>query len=75
VLPGDRVVSEGNYSLQFLPPTSEGPAGTEDHPAAETSNPSPPNPTLLLALAAGVALAALLGGIALLRSRSPRARA
>ena len=75
VLPGDRVVSEGNYSLQFLPPASEGPAGTKDHPAAEASNPTPPNPTLLLALAAGVALAALLGGIAVLRRRSLRARA
>ena len=74
VLPGERVVTEGNYSLQFLPP-----APPEDTPPSEPEHaeaqPDPPRswvaPVLVALVLAGVAG---LSRFALRRMRTARGR-
>lgn len=78
VLPGERVVTDGNYSLQFLPPEPEPgvPATTAEHgPAAahpEAQEDSREQAILWAVLAAAAALAAL---ALLLRWRAARGNA
>ncbi len=76
VLLGDRVVTEGNYSLQFLPSAEKRSAAPDEHPALESPTPSPPpDQGRLVAFAAGLVIASLVGGVALLRRRSRRVQA
>ena len=75
VLPGDRVVTIGNYSLQFLPPYQEpvhsGDAAAHDEAASEA--PSGVSARLLW-IAAAVLVATGVAVIALLRRRAIRGR-
>lgn len=72
VLPGERVVTEGNYSLQFLPP-----APTEDDAApaepAHTEAEAAPTRNWVAPLLAAFALAGFLS-FALRRTRTARGR-
>lgn len=71
VLPGERVVTEGNYSLQFLPPAPlEGVATEPEH--AETA-PTPSRSRIVLLAASAVLLAvATLSLLVLRRMRAAR---
>jgi len=77
VLPGDRVVTVGNYSLQFLPPYEES-AHRDESTARDAGAPAPQEHSALngrLALLAGVALiVAGIVAVALVRSRAQRGR-
>jgi len=74
VLPGERVVTEGNYSLQFLPPAPAEGVATE--PAHEEVEPtfSLPAITSLLAAAAALFAVATLSLFVLRRMRTARGR-
>jgi membrane fusion protein, heavy metal efflux system len=74
VLPGERVVTDGNYSLQFLPPAPAVEVGANEvaHPEAQAAPPrdwvTPVLGTLVLAGVAGLSF------LALRRMRSVRGR-
>ncbi len=74
VLPGERVVTEGNYSLQFLPPGP--PEGSASEPAQEETERTPSRPAIALLLAAAAALfvVATLSLFVLRRMRTARGR-
>lgn len=79
VLPGERVVTQGNYSLQFLPPAPEQAGGEKAHTAAEPGHPEPeapaglrPGPTVAVVVLVAGALASL---ALFLRRRASRGRA
>lgn len=74
VLPGDRVVTVGNYSLQFLPPYQGAPHGSDGSsadPGGVTPKASPPASFAwyVLAFAGGVLAAVITGGVAWARRR------
>ncbi len=77
VLPGDRVVTIGNYSLQFLPPYEE-PAHGETFAAHDQGAPTTPSRSGSngrLVVGAGVALfVAGIAAVALVRRRALRGR-
>lgn len=70
VLPGERVVVEGNYSLQFLPPAPPESAPTEPE-LAETA-PAPSRSRIVLAASAVVLAVAALSLLVLRRMRTAR---
>ncbi len=81
--PGERVVAEGNYSLQYLTPIAE--QEESEHPDAASAgegeahahSEGPSAPAILWALAAVGAVVAVLLGVRTLRGRSrpaPEAR-
>ena len=77
LLPGDRVVTVGNYSLQFLPPyeeRAESDASTShDEPVSHPVAPSSVSWRLVL-LGAAALIACSIATVALLRRRAPRGR-
>lgn len=75
LIPGDRVVTEGGYQLQFLPPAAEAP---EDEHAAEPAVPTREGRGVLsrfVWIAVAVVAAAALSGAFLRRVRRRRAEA
>ena len=80
VLPGDRVVTQGNYSLQFLTPAAEDSGEHVESAAGDLATQGPsaqpaPGRARLLAVAAGALIAVTVVGIVLRRRRSARGRA
>lgn len=78
VLPGDRVVTVGNYSLQFLPPYAEPAHGAEaaSHDEPGSGDPESSGARLRLWLIAAVAFIATgVAAVALMRRRAARGRA
>lgn len=77
VLPGDRVVTVGNYSLQFLPPYEEPAHGDESKPhdeaASVNAEHSGPNGRLELIAGVGLIIAGI-AAVALLRRAKRRGR-
>ncbi|MGH2900194.1 MAG: hypothetical protein ACRDMZ_16085, partial [Solirubrobacteraceae bacterium] len=74
ILPGDRVVTVGNYSLQFLPPYTEpahGGGDTHHETGAEASHESAPTRRLAL-LAVAAILVAGAAAVVLVRRRAAR---
>ncbi len=72
LLPGDRVVTVGNYSLQFLPPYEESAHAEAVAPHDATSSPNHSVASRRFALIAGAALILVAAGVgaALLRRRA-----
>ncbi len=69
VLPGDRVVTEGNYSLQYLMPVAEPDSEDAAHPAEAEVAPPRSTRRWLWALGVGVALVGLGAAIWARRAR------
>lgn len=77
LLPGDRVVTVGNYSLQFLPPYEETAHGEESgaHDGGSSEVPEPSGLDGQFVVLAGSALIlAAIAGVALFRRRTLRGR-
>ena len=67
LFPGERVVVEGNYSLQYLPPIADAADEHEDAVVAHPHSDAPPWPALFWAAGALLVVVALATAVRLLR--------
>ncbi len=71
LLPGERVVTEGNYSLQYLAPVPE-PMAEAPGEVSETAHSHAAGSSIRWWLGAAALAAAILGALAFLRARRPK---